>query len=320
MGWMIQASTGAHRADVIFLWILALSVVLLLGITGTMILFVIRYSRKRHPKAEQIHGNVLLEVVWTVVPLAVFIGIFYFGWTNYEYEANAPADSMVVKVTGRQWTWSFEYPNKRQTAVLYAPVGRPMKLEVQSADVIHGFFIPAFRLKIDAVPGRTNTTWFQPTEPGTYDVECTVICGVDHSAMLAHVAVVPEDEFRRWYFGGEDAPPPKPVPPPRAAAAPVPEHPAVAVLRRHDCLGCHSVDGRTGVGPTFLGMFGLKEEIVVDGQVRTVVVDEAHLRRSLRQPRVHRVKGYPPDAMPAVKLVPAEADQVVEFLKGLKKS
>jgi cytochrome c oxidase subunit 2 len=315
---MTQASTGAHRADVIFLWILALSVVLLLGITATMVLFVIRYSRKRHPKAEQIHGNAILEVVWTVVPLAVFIGIFYFGWTNYEYEANAPADSMVVKVTGRQWTWSFEYPNKRQSAVLYAPVGRPMKLEVQSADVIHGFFIPAFRLKIDAVPGRTNTTWFQPTEPGTYDVECTVICGVDHSAMLAHVAVVPEDEFRRWYFGGEDAPPPRPVPAP-VAAAPANEHPVMAVLRRHECLGCHSVDGRTGVGPTFLGMFGLKEEIVVDGRTRTVVVDEAHLRRSIQKPGLQRVKGYPGGVMPAANLEPAELDQMVDFLKGLKR-
>ena len=320
MGWMIQASTGAHRADVVFLWILALAVVLLLGITGTMILFVVRYNRKRHPKAEQIHGNTLLEVIWTIVPLAVFIGIFYFGWTNYEYEANAPADSMVVKVTGRQWTWSFQYPNKRQTSVLYAPVGRPMKLEVNSLDVVHGFFIPAFRLKIDAVPGRTNTTWFQPTELGSYDVECTVICGVDHSAMLAHVAVVPENEFRRWYFGDEDSPAPKPVPAPPAAAAPAPEHPALALLRRHDCLGCHSVDGKTGVGPTFLGMFGLREEIVVDGRTRTVVVDEAHLRRSIRQPGLQRVKGYPGDAMPAVQLPPAEVDQVIEFLKGLKKS
>lgn len=317
MGWMLQASTGAHKADVLFLWILALAVVLLLGITGTMVFFVIRYSKKRHPVAEQVHSHTLLEIVWTLVPLAVFIGIFYFGWTNYEYESNAPADSMVVKATGRQWTWSFEYPNKRQTSVLYAPVGRPMKLEVNSLDVIHGFFIPAFRLKIDAVPGRTNTTWFRPTEPGSYDVECTVICGVDHSAMLAHVTVVPEDEFRRWYFGDEDTPPPKPVP--VKAAAPAPEHPALATLRRHDCLGCHSVDGKAGVGPTFQGMFGLREEIVVDGRVRTVVVDEAHLRRSIRQPRMQRVKGYPGDAMPAVKLAPAETDQVVDFLKGLKK-
>jgi cytochrome c oxidase subunit 2 len=315
---MTQASTGAHRADVLFLWILALAVVLLLGITGTMVLFVLRYSRKRHPEAKQIHGNVWLEVVWTLVPLAVFIGIFYFGWTDYEYESNAPADAMVVKVTGRQWVWSFEYPNQKQTSVLYAPVNRPMKLEVNSLDVIHGFFIPAFRLKIDAVPGRTNTTWFRPIETGSYDVECTVICGVDHSSMLSHVVVVPEEAFRRWYFGDEEAPPPRPEPPKAAAGAVPGEPPALATLRRHDCLACHSTDGKAMVGPTFLGMFGLREEVMVGGRARTVVVDEAHLRRSIRQPGLQRVKGYP-DAMPAVTLEPAELDQVVDFLKGLQK-
>lgn len=317
MGWMLQASTGAHKADVIFLWILALAVVLLLGITGTMVYFVIRYSKKRHPKAEQVHSHTVLEIVWTLVPLAVFIGIFYFGWTNYDYENNVPADAMVVKATGRQWTWSFEYPNKKQTSTLYAPLNRPMKLEVHSLDVIHGFFVPAFRLKIDAVPGRTNTTWFQPTVTGSYDVECTVICGVDHSAMLAHVVVVPEDAFKRWYFGDDEAPAPLPKPVAAAAPAPAPEHPAMATLRRHDCLSCHSTDGKVMVGPTFKGMFGQREEIMVGGQARTVTVDEAHLRRSIQQPGLQRVKGYP-DAMPAIKLEPAEVEQVVEFLKGMQ--
>ncbi len=316
MGWMTRASTGAQRADVVFLWILGLAVLLLLGITATMVGFVIRYSRKRHPKAAQIHGNTWLEIVWTLVPLAVFIGIFYFGWTNYEFEHNAPADSMVVRVTGRQWVWSFGYPNQKQTSVLYAPIGRPMKLEVQSLDVIHGFFVPAFRLKIDAVPGRINTAWFRAIETGTYDIQCTVICGVDHSLMLSHVVVVPEDAFRRWYFGGEDAPAPTPEPA-KAKAAPPGEPPALALLRGHGCLDCHSTDGSVGVGPTLRGLFGQRIDVVEGNRTRTVVVDENHLRRSIQSPRTQRLKGYP-DAMPAVNLDPAERDTIVSFIKTLQ--
>jgi len=316
MGWMTQATTGAHRADQLFLWILALTVVLLLGITGSMIGFVILYRKKRHPKAEQIEGNLWLEVTWTVVPLVVFVAIFYFGWTNYEYNSNAPADAMIVNVTARQWAWSFEYPNHKQTTVLYAALGRPVKLEVQSLDVIHGFFVPAFRLKIDVVPGRINSTWFRPVEVGTYDVQCTVICGVDHSSMLSHVVVVPEAEFRRWYFGGEDAQAPVPEPVPvNTAKAGEPE--AVAVLRRRNCLTCHSTDGSVMVGPTFRGLYGQRVDVVEGDRTRTVLVDERHLRRSILAPRAQRLKGYP-DAMPAVTLAPGELDEIVAFIKTLQ--
>lgn len=316
MGWMIQASTGAHRADTVFLWVLAISVLILLFITATMVYFVFRYSKKRHPKAEQIEGNTWLEVTWTVVPLVVFIAIFYYGWTNYEYMANAPSDSMVVQVTGRQWTWSFQYPNQKQTGVLYAVIGKPMKLEVHSLDVIHGFFIPAFRLKIDAVPGRVNTAWFDPTVAGSYDIECTVICGVDHSSMLSKVVVVPESEFKRWYFGDESAPPPKPELTAQAGtASAIP--PGLAALNRHDCLACHSLDGRAMVGPTFKGLFGQRVELMVGGRPRTAVVDEAHLRKSLLHPGAQRMRGYP-EAMPPADLGAGELDQIINFIKSLK--
>jgi cytochrome c oxidase subunit 2 len=299
----------------VFLYVLAISVLMLFLITGTMIFFVIRYSRKRNPKASQIEGNTTLEIVWTAVPLAVFLAIFYYGWTNYEYMANAPADSLLVKVTGQQWKWSFEYPNQKHTGVLYATLGRPMKLEVRSLDVIHGFFIPAFRLKIDAVPGRVNTAWFNPTETGSYDVECTVICGVDHSSMLSKVVVVPESEFKRWYFGDENAPPPRVEPSAAQAGAQPP--PVLAILNQHDCLKCHSTDGSVMVGPTFRGLFGQRQEILVAGRARTVVVDEAHLRRSIQDPGSQRIKGYPA-VMPVAGLSPGELNQIVAFIRTLK--
>jgi cytochrome c oxidase subunit II len=315
MGWMTQASTSAHRADIIFLAVLAIAVFMLIAITGTMIFFVLRYRKERHPEAVQIEGNTLLEVVWTVVPLVVFLAIFYYGWTNYEYMRNPPRDAMVVKVTGRQWNWSFEYPNGKRTGALYAVLNRPMKVEVRSADVVHGFFIPAFRTKIDAVPGRVNTTWFQPTQLGAFDIECTVICGVSHSAMLAKVVVVPEEAFKHWYFGDENAPEPAWQVPVKAVIDV--ENPAFVLLRNQHCLECHSIDGRTMVGPTFKGMFGRREEIEAGGQRRTVSVDDAQIRRGIQDPMSEIVRGFP-SAMPPESLDPKELDEAVAYIKLLK--
>ena len=315
MGWMIQASTGAHRADTIFLAVLALSVFMLIAITGTMVFFVFHYRKSRHPQAEQIEGNTLLEVVWTVVPLAVFLAIFYYGWTNFEYMRNSPRDAMVVKVTGRQWNWSFEYPNGKRTGVLYSALGRPMKLEVRSADVVHGFFIPAFRLKIDALPGKLNTTWFEPTQLGSYDIECTVICGVDHSAMLSKVVVVPEEAFKAWYFGDENAPVPVWTAPVKAAVAI--ENPVLALMKQKNCLECHSVDGRTMVGPTFKGLLGRQEELSTEGVSRAVAVDEAQIRRGIQDPMSELVRGFPA-SMPTEPLSPRELDDIVAYIKTLR--
>ncbi len=319
MGWMTQASTSAQKADSVFLFVFALSALFLVGITATMITFVVRYAKKRHPKAEQIEGNTLLEIVWTVVPLVLFLVMFYYGWTNFAYMRNAPRDSMVVKVTGRQWAWSFEYPNGKQTTTLYAALGKPVKLELRSPDVIHGFFIPAFRLKEDVVPGRVNTTWFEPTVLGAFDIECTVICGVSHSLMLSKVVIVPEDEFKAWYFGGDSAPEPGKA----AAAKPTvgggggAEPAGLGVLRAKECLSCHSLDGRPMVGPTLKGLYGTTEMIIVSGTEHTVAVDEAFLRKAIQDPMAGRAKGYPP-TMPPSKLTDKELADVVAYLQELK--
>jgi cytochrome c oxidase subunit II len=318
MNWLQQASTSAAKSDAVFFFVFGLSVVFLLFITGLMIFFVFHYSRKRHPKAEQIEGNTGLEIVWTVVPLAIFLAIFYYGWTNFEYMRLAPSDAMVVRVTAKQWSWSFEYPNGKQTKVLFAPLNRPMKMEVRSLDMVHGFYVPSFRLKIDAVPSRANTTWFQATQLGSFDIECTVICGVDHSLMLSKVVVVPEEEFKAWYFGGDDAPEPGKAL--RAAEA----HPALpgepmglTVMRAKGCLACHSVDGKPMVGPTLKGHFGQKVEILVNGKVLSETVDEGHLRTALLKPKEEVLKGYPP-AMPTIALAPKELAAVISYLKTLK--
>ena len=192
MPWTQPVSLSAEKADAVFLFVLILSAVFLLFITVLMIVFVLRYNHRRHPVAAQIPGHLGLEILWTVIPLALFLVIFQYGWTQFEFIRQAPRDAMVVKVETRQWAYAFRYPNGKRTTVLYAPLNRPMKLEVVSLDVIHGFYVPAFRLKIDAVPNRVNSTWFQATRTGSYDILCTVICGPGHSDMLSRVVVVPE--------------------------------------------------------------------------------------------------------------------------------
>ena len=313
-----QASTAAQKVDDVFFFILALCVAFLIFITFLMVYFVIRYSRKRHPKGKDIEGHAGLEIAWTVIPLLLFLVMFWYGWTNFEYMRNAPRDAMVVEVTARQWAWQFRYPNDKRTDQLYVALDRPVRLEVRSVDVVHGFYVPAFRLKMDAVPGKENYTWFIPSQLGSFDIQCTVICGTDHSAMLSHVVVLPEDDLKKWYFGGDDAPLPAIVETASALPPGAPEHPGFAVLSEKQCLTCHSTDGRVMVGPTFKGVFGTKE-VVKDpaGREREVVVDDAFLRRSMQDPMAEVLRGYPP-AMPKAPLSDQEVAHVIDYIRSLQ--
>jgi len=312
-----QASTAAPGVDAVFLFIVALCVAVLVFITFLLVYFIIKYSRKRHPKGVDIEGNTSLEIIWTIVPTALFMIMFYFGWTNFNYMRNVPRNAMVITVTARQWAFSFTYPNGKRTTELFLALNQPVKAELRSLDVIHGFYIPAFRIKEDVVPGKQNYTWFTPTMLGAFDIECTVICGVSHANMLSRAVVVPVDEFKAWYFGDEDAPLPGRAQA-AAPAAPAPQHPAVAILEGKSCLACHSIDGSVMVGPTFKGLYG-QTEIVKDskGEEREVTVDDARLARAIRDPHGETVKGYPP-AMPPIQLTAEETNRVIEFIKSLK--
>lgn len=318
MPFVPAASSAAEGVDAVFMFILALSVVFLIGVTFLMVYFVVKYHRKRHPKGRDIEGHTWLEIAWTVVPAVLFVAMFLYGWTDFRYMRNAPRDAMVVEVTARQWAWAFRYPNGKRTTELYAALGKPVKLQLRSLDVIHGFFVPAFRIKQDVVPGKENYTWFTPTRLGSFDIECTVICGTEHANMLSKVVVVPVADFEQWYFGGEDAEPPGRGAAPEGEAAGLPQHPAVTVLRAHDCLACHSLDGSVMVGPTFLGMYGAVRTVKdASGAVRAMRADEAYLERAIRDPMVEVLQGYPP-VMPAVQIGDDDLRRVIEFLRDLK--
>lgn len=319
----------ADRVDAVFLYIFVLCVAFLIFITSLMIYFVVRYSRKRNTVPVDIEGHTWLEITWTLVPLGLFLSMFYYGWTNFAYMRNPPRDAMVVEVSGRQWSWSFKYPNGKQTDEMYVAVDRPVKVELHSQDVLHGFYIPAFRVKADVVPGRTNFLWFTPTLLGSFDVQCTVMCGLHHSYMLSKVHVLSEDDFKQWYFGDESAPGPGQAEPAAAAAPPpgsaFPSETApvgaaskgLALLEENACLACHSVDGSAKVGPTLKGLFGKKQVVVAEGKESEITVDAVYLKRAVREPGAEVVKGYPP-AMPPVELTDEELDEIVAYIKSIE--
>jgi len=209
------------------------------------------------------------------------------------------------------------YPNGLKTQDLYLALDRPVKLVLRSADVIHGFFIPAFRIKEDVVPGKENYTWFNPTQLGSFDIECTVICGISHADMLSKAIVVPVGDFERWYFGAAETPLPgrQDSENPEKVSS---EDTAAAILKKRFCTTCHSIDGTPMVGPTFKGAYGTKRIITEpDGSEHEVVVDEDYLVKSIQDPMAEQVKGYPP-AMPKNPLTDTELQQVVAFIKSLK--
>jgi cytochrome c oxidase subunit II len=312
-----QASDIAGKVDSVFLFTVVLSAVFLVFITGTMIYFVVKYSRKRHPKGEDIHEHRWLEITWTVIPLILFMVMFYFGWTSFNYMRNVPRDAMVITANARQWAWSFAYPNGKQTTALILALGKPVRIDLHSADVLHGFFVPAFRVKEDIVPGKNNYTWFTPSQIGSFDIECTVICGPGHARMLAKAVVIPVDEFKNWYFSDQTA-----LPASLAATLPVlkakaPQDPAIAIADKKTCLACHSLDGSVMVGPTFKGLFGRDAVVVSNGKEMAVHRDDAYLRESILNPGAQIVKGYPA-AMPVIALTDEELKQVIVLIKRLQ--
>jgi cytochrome c oxidase subunit II len=311
-GWTNLSSS----VDSVFLFIMAISVILLAGVTGVMLYFVVRYSRRRNPRPENIEGNLALEIIWTAIPLVLVMAIFWVGWKGFVFMRTVPKDAMVVKVTGRMWSWGFEYGNGARTEVLKLPLGRPVKLAINSVDVLHSLFIPAFRVKEDAVPGRETYLWFRPEPEGTYDLFCTEYCGMGHSSMITKVEVMPAAAFDAWYREG-GAKPGKAEN--TAVKAPARAPNGARLVQEKGCLGCHSIDGSPKIGPTFKGLFGKKETVIHEGKEVEAVADEAFLRHKLLEPEEARIKGYPP-IMPSQKglLTDAEIAAVIEHLKTLR--
>ncbi|NWF88918.1 MAG: cytochrome c oxidase subunit II [Ignavibacteriaceae bacterium] len=199
---IIAQSQFVKSVDFAFFFIIAVSVFFLVLITGLMIFFVIKYNRKRNPHAKNIHGNTGLEILWTVVPTILVLFMFYFGWTGYKEMSSIPEDSMTVNVTAQMWKFSFKYDNGKTSDTLFVPVNKPVKVNLSSLDVNHAFYIPAFRLKKDVIPGRQNTAWFTATEISSHPIFCAEYCGLNHSYMYTEVVVLSESDFNVWVNRG----------------------------------------------------------------------------------------------------------------------
>jgi cytochrome c oxidase subunit 2 len=228
--------------------------------------------------------------------------MFYFGWVDFSYLRNPPADAIPVSVVARQWSWLFVYENGKQSDVLRAPLGRPVKLILTSEDVVHSLFIPAFRIKEDCVPGMKTHLWFNANATGTYNIFCTEYCGTAHSHMLSKLIVMPAADFEAWLaskpgMAGKDQ--------------------GYALLTSKGCLGCHSTNGTPKTGPTFKGLYGSRVTVLTNGKERVVTADDEYLKRSIHQPKADVVKGFP-DIMPAIPMTAEETAEIVEYLETLK--
>ncbi len=254
-----------------------------------------------------------LEATVITTLLALFLGFWVVGFRQYRELESAPPDAMPIYVTAKQWMWEFAYPSGPTSAnVLTVPVGQPVKLIMTSRDVIHSFYVPAFRIKQDVVPGHATTAWFEAIEPGAFDVMCTQYCGTRHSFMRAQIVALPAEAYARWLDAARA---------PLVLAGAKGDGQGLAergreVAAERGCLRCHSVDGSPFIGPTWANAFGRMRR-TSDG--RDVLVDEAYLTESMMDPRAVIAAGFQP-VMPSYQglLTPADTAAILEFIRSLR--
>lgn len=300
-----EASTYAAGVDLLHFFVIATTMV---GATVVFLLalwFLVR-NRRRVPgeTTERTSIPARQEVVLIGGILGAFLLFWVIGTIQYDHMLTPPRDSMVVYVTAKQWMWKFAYPDGRSSMdVLTVPAGRPVKLVMTSRDVIHSFYVPAFRMKHDVVPGRYYTAWFEAKAPGSFDIECAEYCGVNHSRMLGRVEVLSPGDYARWLEGH-----------PPADADLVADGRDVAA--RRGCLNCHTLDGQPHIGPSWSGLYQSRVTLT-DG--RTVVADDAYLTRSMMDPQVEVVAGFQ-SVMPTYRgvLEEPEVAALVELIRSLQ--
>lgn len=278
----IDTMFGAHFMLIAFLFAL---------IMAFMLYSVVFFRRKEGDEEDgpHVHSNTALEIAWTVVPLILVVGFGLWAATVFADLIRPNPDEMVVKVTGQQWSWTFEYPEQGgfSSTELFLPVDQPILLEMESIDVLHSFWVPEFRVKQDLVPGQTTVLRITPTETGEYRVRCAEICGGAHAVMTAPVTVMNATAFESWAEERASGP---------AYGDMTAEERGELWYTTQGCAGCHSVDGSALVGPTWLGIYGRGEELETGV---SVTVDDEYIRKSILDPNADMVAGYAP-SMPAI--------------------
>ncbi|HET7290619.1 MAG TPA: cytochrome c oxidase subunit II [Thermodesulfobacteriota bacterium] len=312
MTWIPEvASNLAGKVDGVLLLITLMSLVFFILITVVLVYFAIKYRRRREDEeTPYITGSEPLEIIWTVIPSILLIVLFVYGYVVYKEMRTPPKDAIDIGVQAKQWLWTFDYYNGKKTInELYVQQNRPVRLVMQSDDVLHDLFIPAFRMKQDVLPGRYVQQWFTPTKIGTFDIFCAEYCGTGHSAMLAKIVVLSPEAYEIWDKGV------KTVEGAGVASLP-PAELGEKLYKEKGCNACHSVDGSKIVGPSFKGIYGHTVELQ-DGS--TVDVDENYIRESILEPQTQVVKGFQP-VMPSFKGILSDEDitSLIAYIKTLK--
>ncbi|MBA3531496.1 MAG: cytochrome c oxidase subunit II [Ardenticatenales bacterium] len=281
-----QASTHAGRIDLLFLFLLVLTIFFTALVAVGIVYFAVRYRRRHADEIPpQTTGNTRIEVGGMVGLLGLSMVAFFWGAWLFVDLQQPPANTLEIYVIAKKWMWKYEYADGQQSINdLYVPVGQPVKLTMTSQDVIHSYFVPAFRVKQDVLPGRYTTLWFEATETGTYHLFCAEYCGTNHSRMVGSVIVMEPAEYEQWLAGGSGA-----------------SADGEELFTSLGCASCHQTSGQ-GPGPSLVGVFG--ETVTLQGG-ETIEADATYIRTSILDPTAHVVEGFEP-------IMPTYEGQVTE--------
>ena len=295
-----RGSSMAGHVDALYFFLVALTAFFTAGISFAILYFSVRYRKQRSPEATQVHGSTALELLWSGIPLVIVMAIFVWSAVIFFMQTRPPKGAMEIYCVGRQWMWKFEHiEGQREINELHVPAGRDVRMIMTSQDVIHSFFVPAFRVKTDVLPGRYTSTWFHATVPGRYHLFCAEYCGTQHSGMIGEVVVLDAADYQRWAEGGVDG---------SLASA------GEKSFQHYGCAMCHRTDA-AGRAPNLVGSFG-KPVLLDDG--RTMSVDESYVRESILNPGVKIVSGFK-NIMPTFEgqLSEEEVIGLVAYVKAL---
>ena len=302
-----SASNFAPHVDALYAYLVAVSAFFSIMIAVVIVAFAFKYQRKSDseipvPLNEHGAGSMLLEITWSVIPLLLSLVMFGWGAIIFFNESKPPSDAMEIWVTGKQWMWKIQHlEGTREINELHIPVNRNIRLTLTSEDVIHDFFVPAFRTKTDVVPGRYTTEWFRPTKVGSYHLFCAEYCGTKHSGMVGTVYVMNESDYEAWLTGG-------------AAGTGSMADKGEALFQQLGCVTCHTSDGK-GRCPKLVGLYGSKVELKGGA---TVIADASYIRESIVNPLAKIVNGYE-GIMPTFQGLATEdqIQQLIEYVKSI---
>jgi cytochrome c oxidase subunit 2 len=293
-----RASTVSHQTDALYLFLCSVTAFFSILIFVLIVFFAIKYRRRSAAPPPIVHTDLRLELLWTIIPLLIVLVIFFWGARIFFFIYRPPHDALDVHVIGKQWMWKIQHPSgRREINELHVPIGQPVRLLIASQDVIHGFYIPAFRIKQDAIPGRFANIWFEADKVGEYHLFCHEYCGTQHSKMIGRVVVMEQQKYQEWLAG-----------------TPGEESPAQAGAQLFNSLGCVKCHGEKA--PTMAGLYGSRQRMT-DGGI--VEADEQYLRESILDSTRRVVAGYAP-IMPSFRGQISEEQlmQLVAYIKSLR--